>query len=146
MELIATREIVLQLKAVKAERGLSWQDIKILLKNNGDYLAQSTLQRVFADGSENDSFRYESTLAPLVRALLWQSGGDDTADAAVADDRIAGLQAVILLKDAELEKLRDINEHLESRVEFLLEQISLKDRRMDEKDALIQKLMEKVLT
>lgn len=145
MELIATREIVLQLKAVKAERGLSWQDIKILLKNNGDYLAQSTLQRVFAEGSEDDNFRYESTLAPLVRALLWQNGGDDIADAAVADDRIAGLQAVILLKDAELEKLRDINEHLESRVEFLLEQIEKKDRRMDEKDALIQKLMEKVL-
>ena len=146
MELIATKEIVLQLKAVKAEKGLSWQDIKILLKNNGDYLAQSTLQRVFADGSENDSFRYESTLAPLVRALLWQDSGDKAQDAAIADDRIAGLQAVILLKDAELEKLRDMNEHLESRVEFLLEQISLKDRRMDEKDEIIRQLMGKVLT
>ena len=145
MELIATKEIVLQLKAVKAEKGLSWQDIKVLLKNNGDYLAQSTLQRVFADGSEDDSFRYETTLAPLVRALLWQDSGDEAKDAAVAEDRIAGLQAVILLKDGEIEKLRDMNEHLESRVEFLLDQIALKDRRMDEKDELINKLMEKVL-
>ena len=85
MELIATKDIVLQLKAVKAEKDLSWADIKAMLKKNGDYLAQSTLQRVFADGSEEDTFRYESTLAPLVRALLWQGSGDKAQDAAVAD-------------------------------------------------------------
>lgn len=42
-------------------------------------------------------------------------------------------------------RLIDLVEHLEGRVEFLLSQIEKKDRRMDEKDEIIRKLMEKVL-
>ena len=58
---------------------------------------------------------------------------------------IDGLKAVIHVQNEEIARLHDMKEHLESRITFLLEQIDKKDRRMDEKDAIIKKLMEKCL-
>ena len=144
MELHATREIILQLKAIRGEYHLSYGDIKGMLEKNGDFLSSSTLHRVFAENSEDDSFSYERTLAPLVRAMLYQDNAAPAKNAA-ADDRIEGLKAVIMLKNVEIAQLQEIKEHLEARVEFLLEQIDKNDRRMDEKDEFIRKLMEKVL-
>ena len=56
-----TREVILTLKEVRKEKNLSFDKILDLMKQNGDYLAKSTLSRVFADGSEDKSFRYEET-------------------------------------------------------------------------------------
>lgn len=144
MELTATKEIITRLKAVKAEYELTIPRIKDMIENNGDFISLSTLRRVFADGSEEDTFSYERTLAPIAKALLFQ-GSRDGEDPAAEEDRLEGLKSVILLKNEEIAKLKDLVEHLEGRVEFLLSQIEKKDRRMDEKDEIIRKLMEKVL-
>ena len=48
-------------------------------------------------------------------------------------------------QNEELDRLHETKDHLEARISFLLEQIAIKDRRMDEKDAWINRLMEKVL-
>ena len=58
---------------------------------------------------------------------------------------IDGLKAVIHVQNEEIARLHEIKEHLESRITFLLEQIERKDRRMDEKDEIIRRLMEKCL-
>ena len=62
-----TKEIILKLKEAKKEKNLSINDIVEL---TGNYLSKTTVQRVFADGSENTSFRYDDTIRPLVKALL----------------------------------------------------------------------------
>jgi transcriptional regulator with XRE-family HTH domain len=65
-----TREVILTLKEVRKEKNLSFDKILDLMKENGDYLSKSTLSRVFAEGSEDKSFRYEETLRPIANALL----------------------------------------------------------------------------
>ena len=65
-----TRELILKLKAVREEKGLSLNKIADLVEKNGDYTSRSSIQRVFADGSEDTSFRYEDTLRPIAKALL----------------------------------------------------------------------------
>ena len=144
MELTATREIITRLKAVKTEYELTIPRIKDMIESNGDFISLSTLRRVFADGSETDAFSYERTLAPIAKALLFQENRDGSNPAA-EEDRLEGLKSIILLKNEEIAKLKDLVEHLEGRVEFLLSQIEKKDRRMDEKDEIIRKLMEKCL-
>lgn len=45
-----TKDIIIKLKAVKEEKNLSLGNILDLMEKNGDYVAKSTLSRVFAEG------------------------------------------------------------------------------------------------
>ena len=65
-----TRDLIIKLKAVKEEKGLSINKIADLIEENGDFISRSSIQRVFADGSEDCSFRYEETIRPIAKALL----------------------------------------------------------------------------
>ena len=65
-----TKDVILKLKEVKEEKGLSLDKILILMEKNGQFLSKSTLSRVFAKGSEEKSFRYEETLRPIANVLL----------------------------------------------------------------------------
>ena len=144
MELNPSSNIILKLKAVKEEKHLSIKDIMEEIKENGDYLSSSTLRRVFADDSEYVSFSYEHTLRPIVSALLPDEEEiQDNPSALFAETEL--LKTIIQHKDDEIEQLRELKEHLEERIEFLISQISLKDSRMDQKDVIIQKLMDKCL-
>ena len=160
MEITATREIITQLKHVKSEYELTIPRIKEMLEKNGDFLSLSTLRRVFAEHSEDDaSFSYERTLAPIARALLFQDqepSEDDEDESAVMNDRLEGLKHVILLKNeqlaeanAKIEELKstinDLRAEYDLRLRFLRDQIELKDKRMDEKDVIILRLMDKCL-
>lgn len=152
MELNGTQEIIVKLKAVKDKDKLSIPAIKDKVDATGAYLSLTTLRRVFAEGSETeDSFSYENTLRPIAQALLIDDETDE-ADRA----RIELYEAVINHKDEVIESLRRQvetlrNEHdtrckeCEGRMDFLMHQIDLKDARMERKDKIIDKLMEKVL-
>ena len=65
-----TKDIIVKLKEVREEKGLSYTDIINLLEKNEDYLAKSTISRVFAEGSEEASFKYEETIRPIANTLL----------------------------------------------------------------------------
>jgi predicted protein tyrosine phosphatase len=65
-----TRDIIIKLKEVRKEKGLSYSDILDLMEKNGDYLAKSTLSKLFSEGSEDLSFKYEETIRPIAKALL----------------------------------------------------------------------------
>ena len=67
------KEIIINLKQVREEKKLSYGDILKLMEQNGDYLAKSTLSRVFAEGSEECSFKYEETIRPIASlTLIWR--------------------------------------------------------------------------
>ena len=59
------------------------------------------------------------------------------------------LKAVLKFKNEEIESLQRqlelIREMYEARIDFLIDQIRKKDKRMDEKDEIINRLMAKVL-
>ena len=146
MEHTQAYELILQLKTVKARNEVTYPRIMERIERNGKSVSLTTLRRVFADGSENNAnaFNYELTLLPIAEALL------DAEDIPTPEDspysqEIDGLKAVIRVQNEEIARLHELKEHLEGRIAFLLEQIEKKDRRMDEKDEMIRRLMDKVL-
>ena len=142
------RELIVQLKKVRQEKHLSFNDILDLMEENGDYLSKSTLSRVFAEGSEDISFRYDETIRPIANALLDINNLEPDASVNIPalvevvqqNERfIKELQRQITemeLKSDE-ERLADF-EKMESEraawsrsIEFLKDQISKKDARID---------------
>ena len=144
MDLTRSQELVRQLKEIKERNEITFPRIMDLMEANGRVVSLSTLRRVFANGSNADSFSYENTLLPIAEVLLHIEENPMQIETAHAKE-IEGLKAVIRCQNEELDRLHESKAFLEDRISFLLEQIALKDRRMDEKDSLIAKLMEKIL-
>ena len=145
MEHTKAAELIRQLKEVKARDEITYPRIMERMERNGKFVSLTTLRRVFADGSEKsaNNFNYETTLLPIAEALL-KVEDVPTPDSPYAKD-IDALKAVIHVQNEEIARMHDIKELLETRIEFLVGQIELKDKRMDEKDEIILKLMDKVL-
>ena len=143
-----TKEIILKLKEVRKEKDLSYGDILELLEKNNDYLSKSTISRVFQDGSEDLSFRYDETIRPIAKALLDIETIEDTDDLDVQ-----AMKSLLQYKIQRIEELEHQIEQLEcsfnkerlkfhdkleqerarsnKSIEFLKNQVSLKDKRID---------------
>jgi hypothetical protein len=154
-----TREIILKLKKVKIEKGLSLDKILELMQKNNDYLAKSTLSRVFADGSEDKTFRYEETIRPIAKVLLDMETiePNDSSDVQALKSIIRYKSRLIDELERQLENvnikylqdMENLRKQFKSDTELLRKQIDYKDIRMDklmdsnmEKDALIKKLLD----
>lgn len=164
-----TKDLIMKLKEVREEKGLSYNDILDLMEKNGDFLAKSTISRVFADGSEELSFRYEETIRPIANALLDIENDEDTDN---MDTR--AMKSLLKYKIQRIEELERQIEHLQTAldkeklrshekldeererynksIDFLKEQVAYKDKRMDflleavqEKDRLHREMLEKLL-
>lgn len=146
MELTRAQELIRQLKEIKTKNEITYPRIMERMEKNGKVVSLTTLRRVFADGSEMnaDAFNYETTLMPIAEVLLNAEDVPTPPNSPCAAE-IDGLKAVIHVQNEEIARLHEMKEHLEERITFLLEQIEKKDRRMDEKDEIIRKLMEKCL-
>lgn len=151
------REIIVKLKEVREEKKLSYGDILKLMEQNGDYIAKSTLSRVFAEGSEECSFKYDETIRPIAKALLDME--------TIEDDDSMDIQAMKVLLKYKIQRIEELEKQVEKleaaldkekikamekfekernlyieRIEFLLSQIELKDKRMDQLlDAVLKK-------
>ena len=146
MELTKSQELIRQLKEIKAANEITYPRILERMEKNGKPVSLTTLRRVFADGSEANAatFSYENTLLPIAEVLLNVEDIPTPSDSPYAKE-IDGLKAVIHAQNEEIVRLHEIKEHLDTRISFLIAQIEKKDRRMDEKDEIIRRLMEKVL-
>ncbi len=164
-----TRDLIIKLKAVKEEKGLSLNKIADLIETNGDFISRSSIQRVFADGSEDSSFRYEETIRPIAKALLdiETIEDDDNLDTQTMKtllkyklQRIEELEQQLeqLKSMLDREKLKhhdkidNIRAEYEKKIDFLKEQIAYKDKRMDllldsveKKDKRLDELIEHIM-
>ena len=106
-----TKDVILKLKEVKADKGLSLDKILVMVENNGDYISKSTLARVFKDGSENGSFRYEETIRPIANALL-----DIENEEADDDAETLAFKSILKLKmrviDENSQKIEELQEQI----------------------------------
>lgn len=144
-----TREIILKLKEVREEKGLSYGDILEIMEKQGDFLSKSTLSRLFAEGSENSSFKYEETIRPVAKALLDIETIEDTDDMDVQAMKSLLKYKIQLIEDLEKknealtneltkeklkyhEKLDKERENFQKSLNFCREQINLKDKRIDQ--------------
>lgn len=139
-------EIVTKLKRVREENGLSYQKIVEIVEKNGEYVSLSTVKRVFEDGSEAYGFQFENTLKPIANAVLGIYSETDIVSASEVD----ALKSIITYKSdriSELEaQLGRTEESYRRRLEFLKEQITLKDMRIDRRDEMIETLLKVILS
>ena len=161
-----TREVILTLKEVRKEKNLSFDKILDLMKENGDFLSKSTLSRVFADGSESKTFRYEDTIRPIAKALLdiETIEQDDDIDTQAYksilklkkdllieyEKQIADLKEEIKeVAQREKDKYHDRMEketmQFQKNLAFLNHQVELKDYRIDHLLDANQKLLDQLL-
>lgn len=144
-----TKDVILDLKRIREEKQLSYSDIIKMMEQNGDIpVSPTTLSRVFADGSEDRFFSYETTIRPLAKALLDIENIEDTDDMDTKAlksllkykmERITFLEEQVAELEASLnkekvkhhEKLDEVREQNRRSIEFLKEQVSFKDARMD---------------
>ena len=149
MELIDNRELIIELKKARKEKDITLPRLLDMLSAQRKDVAMTTLKRVFKEGSEdNDSFKY-STLKPIAEVLL-----DEDNDGTTSDIELVRLQSELKMKD---EAIVTLNNQIDSlinqieqirsegakQMEFLHKQINLKDQRMDAKDVLIQRVMDR---
>lgn len=135
------RDLILKLKEVNNEKNLSYGEIEAITERNGEHVSIASISRVFADGSENGSFRYEGTLKPIANAILDIDTieEDDDLDTQALKMMLKYKAAKIKELEAELdhakvkyhEKLEKERAQSRNSIDFLKEQIALKDKRMD---------------
>lgn len=140
-----TKNLIIQLKQVREEKNLSYADINDLIEKSGGYpLAKSTLSRLFAEGSEDESFKYEETLRPVAIALFDVNDNEeeDSKDVRVLKSMIQlntqtinnNKQLIERIEAAHASEMLNIHEKIEQErerwedhISFLKQQIVLKD-------------------
>jgi predicted RNase H-like nuclease (RuvC/YqgF family) len=157
-----SKDLILKLKEVKERDGLSLGEIETRTENNGEHVSKTTLSRVFSEGSEDVMFKFESTLKPIANALLDIDTIEDDDDLdtqglklmlKIKADKIKELEAALDHEKVKYhEKLDKEREQGRRSIDFLKDQISRKDKRIDqlleavfEKDRQLRDLFDKVI-
>lgn len=144
-----SKQVIIKLKEVRAEKNYSLDRIRELIEQNGQFVSKSTLSRVFSDGSEDKGFRYEETLRPIANALL-------NIETIESDDDIdtQAYKSILKLKNELISDLEKQNKELRDALDkeklkyhekldkdhaqfqkslgFLKDQVNLKDKRIDQ--------------
>ena len=120
------------------------------MEQRGQYVSEATLKKIFADGSEEQSFRYQDSIAPVADVLL-----DMYGDTSGLQD-LESLRHIIREKNKLIEflmiKLDEKEQEFENRKALYEERKSLYERdisrmqtQIENKDELIRRLMNKYL-
>lgn len=144
------RRTIHRLKQIKQEQGLTVPKIMDLMEERGQFVSEATIKRVFADGSEDQNFRYQDSIAPIADVLL-----DMYGDASGLDD-ISSLRQIIREKNKLIEflmmKLDEKEQDFERQRVLYEERKSLYEKSIDRfetqiarKDELIERLLNKYL-
>ena len=144
------RRTIHRLKQIKDEQGLTVPKIIELLEKNGQFVSESTIKRVFADGSEEQNFRYQDSIAPIADVLLDIYGESSDIEDAESLRRIIReknkLIEFILLKleerETDFQKRLDL---LEQRKVLYEKTIERMETQITRKDELIERLLNKYL-
>lgn len=144
------RDLIIQLKQYRDEHGFSHKRIVDIVceyaeqNNTDDYVSLSTVKRVFREGSEDDdSFNFDLTIRPIAAALL---GLESVSPKAHDKDLSISLLRYKNERIQQLEKqLAEERELANRRVDFLKDQIAIKDSYLQKKDELITMMIEAAL-
>lgn len=141
------RSTVERLRKVRKERGLTIPQICDMLDNKGCFLSEATVKRVFSENHDPMSFRYRDTVAPLADVLLElyddKSGADDIVvlKAMIHDKNKAIDMLMIKNEEQKVDYERRIT-HLKKQVERLEGNLDFRERMIDRKDKVIEKLLD----
>ncbi|MBR5164228.1 MAG: hypothetical protein IKW87_01565 [Ruminococcus sp.] len=135
-----------RLKRVKAEQGLSISKIMDLLEEKGKFVSEATVKRVFSEGSEDFNFRYQDSIAPLADVLLdWygdSSGLDDvSALKQIIHDKNQTIEFMMIKFEEQKSAYEKNVAHLKEQIQSLNERLDFREKVVDRKDAVIEKLL-----
>lgn len=144
------RKTIHRLKQIKAEQGLTLPRIIELMDERGQYVSETTIKRVFAEGSEEQNFRYQDSIAPIADVLLDIYGEDSDGEDSEA------LRRIIREKNKLIEflmmKLDEKEQEFGKRIELYEERKALYEKTIERfeiqiarKDELIERLLDKYL-
>ena len=144
------KSTIIKLKKIKQEQNLSIKKIMDLLEDRGQFVSEGTLKKIFAEGSEEKSFRYQDTLAPLADVLLDIYGDQsEINDAGSLKQIIREKNKQIEFLMVKLEEQKDVYAErkamFERRIEDLNAQLHRLDISVERKDQMLEKLMNKCI-
>lgn len=131
-----TRELILQLKAIKEEKGLTNQEIFELVEANKESVSLTTISRMFKEGGENRGYNFRATLQPISKAVL----------GVVEKEKVANMDDNIL--QAQLDALRLENQLSESVIRNLQEELAAEKRKVEHLQAEVErygKMLDKLM-
>lgn len=141
-------ELILRVKEAKAATGITYKEIEEKTKEIGSPVSESSIKRIFAEGSENKMTRNDKTLMPIASVLLApevmqaamapkKETQEESLDIiAMKDDRIEVLKRQMATKETEyLEKIADLNHQLEKKDEDHKELVAVLNRQIDKMEA-----------
>lgn len=143
------RQTIERLKRVKKEKELSYSIIIDMLADKGYYLSEQTLKKVFSEHSDSYNFKYRDTIAPLADVLL-DLYGDATSETTSEE-----VKHLIREKNKMIEILLYKNEeqksdyerriaHLKKQVERLEGNLDFREKMIDHKDKIVERLLDSI--
>ena len=124
------RELILRVKEARAATGITYKEIEERTKAIGSQVSESSIKRIFAEGSENKTTRNDKTLMPIASVLLDPSvirealtptkeAPQETLDIiAMKEDRIEVLKRQMQTEAEEYQqKIDELNRQLERKDE-----------------------------
>lgn len=131
-----TREIIAQLKEIRAEKGYSCQKIYDMVEASGGYVSLTTIKRVFSDEPKTQNFRYNETIKPIATALLEINKPPEQGEGvSLMQHELDTLRMIVAYKEQTNQDLRAENNRMaadaadkQNQIMSLLEQLSRKDR------------------
>lgn len=144
------RKRIHRLKQIKEEQGLTVAKIIELMEDRGQFVSETTIKRVFAEGSEEQNFRYQDSIAPIADVLLDIYGEDSDSEDSEAMRRI--IREKNKLIEFLMMKLDEKEQEFGKRIELYEERKALYEKTIDRfevqiarKDELIERLLNKYL-
>lgn len=150
------RQRIKTIKEIKNQHGISIPQIQDIVADHGGYVSSRTMYDIFAEGSEEKNFHYQS-IAPIYEALIEVYGEDYTTDDMAAlrqalkernrqiDDLLIQLES----KQEEFEKRLSIYEErknaYERSISLLEKQLDQLDRLLFDRDKMLQQLLDAYL-
>lgn len=142
-------ELIEELKELRIQKGMTYQQIADKTEENGEAVSLSTIKLVFSQNNQHDH-DFNKILRPIANALSPQSENDSletktlTTELELKDEIIEQLKNRI---DAKESKFAEREQFYIKTIEFLQEQISSRDEQikhhneaMDRKDNTIKEL------
>ena len=133
------RKLILELKRARIDKGYSYNMMADMLAGTENAIASSTIAKVFAKGSEEQTFNYYGTLLPLKKLLLEDDDAEKREDYKF---EILNLQSEIKVRDVTIQMLKAQIEALQGEKALLKSQVDIKDKRMNDQTEMINRIMD----
>lgn len=143
-------ELINELKALRAEKGITYQEIADRTEENGEAVSLSTIKMVFSDRFQHDH-DYNKVLRPIANVLSPVSD-DDSLNVRILQTRLELKDEIISQLQTRLDRKERVSkereEFLKEQLKFYRDQIQFKDLQIkrsneaiDRKDAMIRKYL-----